>query len=118
LPAAPRKSNRTTETSYFPYTARVCLNGHEYAKRQLAEEGIASEALDNGMLSCADPQRLQEILDGLDEHKIEAVVRKWFARLPGPFTAEDHAAGYNAELSILQAELSRTHAFPIRVRPI
>ncbi|MFZ1537037.1 MAG: hypothetical protein WAT23_06615 [Chromatiaceae bacterium] len=20
-------------SSYFPYTARVCLNGHEYAKR-------------------------------------------------------------------------------------
>ena len=43
--------------SYFPYTARVCLNGHEYAKRQLAKEGIAFEALDNGVLSCADPTR-------------------------------------------------------------
>jgi hypothetical protein len=46
-------------SSYFPYTARVCLNGHEYAKRQLEKAGIAFEALDNGIRRCADPQRLQ-----------------------------------------------------------
>jgi hypothetical protein len=45
--------------SYFPFNAKLCLNGHEYAKRQLAQEGIAFEALDNGILSCADPKRLQ-----------------------------------------------------------
>ena len=97
--------------SYFPYTARVCLNGHEYAKRQLAKEGIAFEALDNGVLSCADPVRLQQILDELDETKIEAMVRKWLSRLPDPFTAADHAAGFNPKLSILQAEFSRTQVF-------
>ncbi len=97
--------------SYFPYTARVCLNGHEYAKRQLAKEGIAFEALDNGVLDCAEPPRLQQILDELDEHKIEAVVRKWLARLPDPFTEADHAAGFNPQLSILQAEFSRTQVF-------
>jgi hypothetical protein len=97
--------------SYFPYTARVCLNGHEYAKRQLAKEGIAFEALDNGVLSCADPMRLQQILDGLDETKIEALVGKWRLRLPDPFTAADHAAGFNPKLSILQAEFSRTQVF-------
>ena len=41
--------------TYFPYNAKLCLNGHEYVKRQLAKEGIAFEALDNGVLSCADP---------------------------------------------------------------
>ena len=97
--------------SYFPYTARVCLNGHEYAKRQLAKEGIAFEALDNGVLSCADPMRLQQILDGLDETKIEALVGKWRSRLPDPFTAADHGAGFNPKLSILQAEFSRTQVF-------
>jgi hypothetical protein len=47
--------------SYFPFNAKLCLNGHEYAKRQLAQKGIAFEALDNGILSCADPARLQRI---------------------------------------------------------
>jgi hypothetical protein len=76
-------------SSYFPYTARVCLNGHEYAKRQLHKAGIAFEALDNGIRSCDDPQRLQQILNGLEEVGIEALVRKWCARLPHPFTAAD-----------------------------
>jgi hypothetical protein len=97
--------------SYFPYTARICLNGHEYAKRQLDKAGIAYEALDNGILCCAEPGRLQQILEELDETRIEAVVRKWFARLPHPFTPEDREAGYRYELSILQAEFARTQVF-------
>ena len=39
------------------------------------------------------------------------LVAKWLGRLPDPFTAEDHAAGYNFQLSILQAECSRTQVF-------
>lgn len=98
-------------SSYFPYTVRVCLNGHEYAKRQLEKAGIVYEALDNGIRRCEDPQRLQQILDDLDEVGIETLVRKWFARLPHPFTAADRAAGYRYELSILQAEFARTQVF-------
>jgi hypothetical protein len=94
--------------SYFPYNAKLCLNGHEYLKRQLAKEGIAFEALDNGILSCANPRRLQELADGLDDAKIDALLRRWLARLPHPFTAEDRQAGYRYELSILQAEFSLT----------
>jgi len=77
----------------------------------LDKAGIAYGALDNGILCCAKPQRLQQILEQLDETRIEAVVRKWFARLPHPFTAEDRAAGYRYELSILQAEFARTQVF-------
>jgi hypothetical protein len=42
--------------SYFPFNAKLCINGHEYAKRQLARKDIAFEALGNGILSCADPK--------------------------------------------------------------
>jgi len=94
--------------SYFPYTAKLCLNGHEYLKRQLAKEGIAYEALDNGILACADPQRLQQISDALSAEKIDALLRKWLSRLPHPYTAADRAAGYSYEISILQAEFSLT----------
>ena len=34
--------------SYFPFNAKLYLNGHEYAKRQLARKGIAFTPLDNG----------------------------------------------------------------------
>ncbi len=94
--------------SYFPYNAKLCLNGHEYVKCQLAKEGIAFEALDNGILSCANPQRLQEIANGLNAAKIDALLRKWLARLPHPFTAADRQAGYRYDVSILQAEFSLT----------
>ncbi len=95
-------------SSYFPYTARICLNGHEYAKRQLAKAGLAFAPLDNGILRCAEGPALQGILDAMSAERIEAMVRKWFARLPHPFTPEDRAAGFRYELSILQAEFART----------
>ena len=98
-------------SSYFPYTARICLNGHEYLKRQLDKRGIGYRALDNGLLTCESPEQAQELLDGLDASKIEGVVRKWFARLPHPFTAQDRHAGFRYELSILQAEFARTQVF-------
>jgi DNA-binding PadR family transcriptional regulator len=94
--------------TYFPYTAKLCLNGHEYVKRQLAQRGIAFEALDNGILSCADPQRLQALCDGLSAEKIDTFFRKWLHRLPHPFTPQDGHAGYRYALSILQAEFSLT----------
>src|ERR1700726_3719332 len=94
--------------SYFPFNAKLCLNGHEYAKRQLAQEGIAFEALDNGILKCADPKRLQAICDGLSAAKIDAPLRKWLRLLPHPFTGADRKAGYRYDISILQAEFSTT----------
>jgi len=41
--------------TYFPYTGRFCLNGHEYLKRQAARRGITFQALDNGIASCDHP---------------------------------------------------------------
>jgi hypothetical protein len=35
--------------SYFPYNAKLCINGHEYLKRQLANRGVRFEPLDNGI---------------------------------------------------------------------
>ena len=94
--------------SYFPYNAKLYLNGHEYAKRQLAKEGIAYQALDNGFLTCADPSRLQEIADGLGPTQINAMLRKWLDYLPNPFTQADREAGYGYDVSILQAEFALT----------
>ena len=63
--------------SYFPYDAKLYLNGHEYAKRRLECEGVAHEALDNGIRSCADPKRLQQICDSLSAARIDGLLRKW-----------------------------------------
>ncbi len=95
-------------STYFPFTAKVCLNGHEWLKRQLTREGIAFTPLDNGLLTCADPARAQALADTLTADKIEAFIRRWLAHLPQPFSADDQAAGYRYDLSILQAEFSLT----------
>jgi hypothetical protein len=86
--------------SYFPYNAKLCLNGHEYAKRRLERGKIAYQALDNGIQTCANAKRLQAICDGLSADKIDALLRKWLQRLSHPFPARDRQAGYRYPISI------------------
>jgi hypothetical protein len=95
-------------STYFPYTAKLCVNGNEWAKRQATKAGIGFAPLDNGFSSCDDVPALQEICDRLGPAHIEALLRKWLRILPNPFTPEDADAGYRYELSILQAEFSLT----------
>jgi hypothetical protein len=94
--------------SYFPYAMKVCLNGHEWLKRQLTHRDIAYEPLDNGIRSTENAPRVQRIADTLDAAKIDAMVRKWLRRLPHPFMPSHRAAGYRYQLSILQAEFALT----------
>ena len=94
--------------TYFPYTAKLCLNGHEWLKRQLKHRGIGFEPLDNGLLSCDDPKRAQGLSDALSAEKIDALLRKWLRRVPHPYSPADRKAGYRYHLSILQAEFSLT----------
>ena len=94
--------------SYFPYNGKLYLNGHEYAKRQLMRKKIAYEALDNGVRSCSEVEKLQQICDGLTAEKIDTFFRKWLRRLPHPFSPADRRAGYRYALSMLQVEFSLT----------
>jgi hypothetical protein len=94
--------------SYFPYNAKLCLNGHEYLKRQLTQRGLAYEALDNGIWTCAAPAAVQRVADGLSAATIEGLLQKWLGRLPHPFPAPDRQAGYRYRCSILQSEFSLT----------
>jgi hypothetical protein len=104
--------------SYAPWGTKLCLNGHEWAKRQLEKKRIAFEALDNGFLSCADPKKLQEICDSLGPEDIDRLFRKWLGRIPLPLRTEDRAAGYEWSLSMWQMEVSLTQIFdrPVRGR--
>jgi len=94
--------------SYFPYNAKLCINGNEWAKRQAAKAGIGFTALDNGFAACQDPAGLQRICNRLSAAKIDALLRKWLAILPHPFTRADRIAGYRYDISMLQVEFSLT----------
>jgi len=92
----------------FPYNAKLCLNGHEYAKCRLGKEGIGFKAPDNGFVSCDDHDRLQTICEDPGPQRIDALLRRWLTKLPHPFTPRDREAGYRYDVSILQAEFSLT----------
>jgi hypothetical protein len=94
--------------TYFPYTAKLCINGNEWAKRQAAKARIRFTPLDNGFAACDDVPAVQRICDSLGPEHIDALLRKWLRILPNPFTDDDEASGYRYELSILQAEFSLT----------
>jgi hypothetical protein len=51
--------------AYFPYPAKIWLNGHEWVKRQAARAGIGFTALTDGFAACDDPAALQAICDRL-----------------------------------------------------
>jgi len=104
--------------SYAPWAMKLCINGHEWAKRQLEKRKIRYEALDNGFLSCEDAEQLQQICDSLGTEHIERLFRKWLQRIPLPLRAEDRQAGYDWKLSIWQMEVSLTQIFdrPLRGR--
>jgi hypothetical protein len=51
--------------AYFPYPAKIWVNGHEWAKRQAERAGIPFTELSNGFAACDDPGALQEICDRL-----------------------------------------------------
>jgi hypothetical protein len=110
LPVDPSQLPQRTQKfcTYFPYNAKLCINGNEWAKCQATKAGIAFEALDNGFASCEDPRALQRICDRLSAAKIDALVRKWLRLLPHAFTGADRRAGYRYAISILQAEFSLT----------
>ena len=70
--------------SYFPYTAKLCINGHEYLKRQLERRAIAYQALDNGIWWTEQLRAAQRICDRFDQQKIDAFFHKGLRRLPHP----------------------------------
>jgi hypothetical protein len=79
--------------AYFPYPGKVWVNGHEWAKRQAINAGIAFTELSNGFASCLQPAALQAIGDRLGPGAINVFGQRWLARVPQPFTDADRQAG-------------------------
>jgi hypothetical protein len=94
--------------AYFPYPAKIWVNGHERAKRQALKAGLGFTELSNGFTACDDPATLQRICDALQPGTIEVFAQRWLHRLPMPFTRAGQRAGYWREISMRQVEVSRT----------
>jgi hypothetical protein len=97
--------------AWFPYPAKIWVNGHEWVKRQAGRAGLGFTALSNGFAACEDPAALQAICDRLGPGTINVFAQRWLHRLPLPFAPRDHDAGYWWEVSMRQVEISRTIVF-------
>jgi hypothetical protein len=97
--------------TYLPYPIKICLNGHEWVKQQLRQAQIPFTSLDNGFLSCAEPNRLQTICDQLRPRDIDHFFDRWSHRLPWPLQPTDRAAGFDHRVTLCQLEISLTQIF-------
>ena len=91
--------------SYFPYNAKLCLNGHEWAKRQAAKAGIGFTRWTTGSPRSTIRRRCRRCATARARAD-----RRAAAQVAGdpaaPVYAADRAAGYRYDISILQAEFS------------
>jgi hypothetical protein len=105
---------------FGPFFLKFCSDA--LSERPRIPEAPTAQGRDRlpslGILSGADPQRLQALGDELSGEKIEGLLEKGRRRWPHPLTPSDPEAGYRYDLSIRQAESPRACAHPgERTRP-
>jgi hypothetical protein len=90
---------------YFPFSARVCLNQHNWLAIRMQEEGIDFQRCTNAFLKCGDPARLQELADSLTTQDLLKCGQKWLAAFT-PFITdrERKQAGCQHRLFFSQVE--------------
>jgi hypothetical protein len=96
---------------YAPYGVWAWVNGHEWAKRQLAKAGVGFEALDNGLRSVEDPVAARRICARLSAGHLLGFLDRWLRRLPSALIPEDRRAGFGYRFSVRQLEVSDTAVF-------
>jgi hypothetical protein len=78
---------------YFPFSARVCLNQHNWLAQCMRQRGIRFRQPSNAFLSCSDPEALQQLADSLTPDHLIACAQKWLARFTPFFTPEERQHG-------------------------
>ena len=90
---------------YFPFSARLCLNQHNWLAIRMRQEGIDFHQCKNAFLKCSNPQRLQELADSLTPPDLIKCGQKWLTALTPFFTPrERQQGGCQHRLFISQAE--------------
>ena len=74
---------------YFPFTARLCLNQHDWIAHRLRQQSIEFQQRANSFVACGDPTALQTIADSLTAQDLMACGRKWVDRLVPFFTPQE-----------------------------
>jgi hypothetical protein len=99
---------------YFPFNARVYVNGHEWLAQQMRKLGISFRKEANAFLSCSDPQRLQQLSDQFSWKAITICADRWFSRLVPFFTDASRDHGCRHSLFASQVEYCSNLGFKRR----
>ena len=102
--------------SYFPYNAKLCLNGHEWAKRQAAKAGIALHRAGQRVRHLRRPGRgAGDLRPARARSRSTRCCASGWRSCRTRSPPADREAGYRYDISILQAEFSLTQVLD---RPI
>jgi hypothetical protein len=96
---------------YFPFSARLCLNQHQWLATKMRAEGITFRQCANAFLTCSDPTRLQALADSLTARDLEACGQKWLTAFTPFFTASERRHGCAHRLFFAQVEYADTVIF-------
>ncbi len=89
----------------FPFSARVCLNQHQWLATRMRAEGIHFRPESNAFLTCGDPARLQALADSLTPGDIDRCAQKWLRAFTPFFTpTERRMASCEHRLFFAQVE--------------
>jgi hypothetical protein len=90
---------------YFPFSARVCLNQHDWLAHGMRRRGIRFQQTTNAFLRCSNPTALQQLADSLTPEDVIACAQKWLTRFTPFFTPEERKrAGVQHRLFFSQTE--------------
>jgi hypothetical protein len=78
---------------YFPFSARLCLNQHNWLARRMEEGGIRFRQCADAFLSCSDAQALYQLADSLRPEDFIRCGQKWLAQLVPFFTERERKQG-------------------------
>jgi len=99
---------------YFPFNARVYVNGHEWLAQQMRKLGISFRKEANAFLGCSDPERLQQLSDRFSWKAITICADRWFSRLVPFFTDASREHGCRHSLFASQVEYCTNLGFKRR----
>ena len=97
--------------AWFPYPAKIWVNGHEWVKRQAEKAGIGFTALPAGSPPARTRPRCRRSATGSDRARSTCSPSGGCTGCRCRSATRDHDAGYWWELSMRQVEISRTIVF-------
>jgi hypothetical protein len=91
-------------SSYAPFTATVCFNGHNFVAQQLRNRGVEFQMRDNLFVQVADPKAFQRACEALTPEAIERFANHWVYRCINLFSPAARQAGFHYQWYIDQVE--------------